>query len=47
MKPNYCPICLSDDEEDDFIITLCLHKICKNCFLQILRKNPFCPMCRK
>eukprot|EP01059_Diplonema_ambulator_P011331 TRINITY_DN21281_c0_g1_i1.p1 TRINITY_DN21281_c0_g1~~TRINITY_DN21281_c0_g1_i1.p1 ORF type:complete len:452 (+),score=99.97 TRINITY_DN21281_c0_g1_i1:111-1466(+) len=42
-----CPICLGDDEENEFITTNCSHKFHSTCILEYLRlRNRYqCPMC--
>ena len=39
-----CPICLED--VDNFIITVCNHKFCNDCFLPWVEKEDTCPVCR-
>tara|TARA_Y100000748_G_C15493292_1_gene487263 strand:- start:168 stop:983 length:816 start_codon:yes stop_codon:yes gene_type:complete len=39
-----CPICLEDI--DNFIITVCNHKFCNDCFIPWVQKEDTCPVCR-
>jgi hypothetical protein len=39
-----CPICL--ENVDNYIVTVCNHKFCNDCFLPWIEKENTCPICR-
>lgn len=42
-----CPICLNNKSSRYMITLECHHKICIQCSIEWLIKNPTCPLCRK
>ena len=44
-KEEICPICLENIKNKLFITTICKHKYCLECFLDLYDTR--CPMCRK
>ena len=51
MNENDCPICLENMGDNNYIVPLCCHKICMNCFIKNLKHNNAmsknCCLCRK
>jgi hypothetical protein len=43
---NFCPICFSDIEENQKIVTFCGHIFCISCIKKALEINANCPSCR-
>lgn len=39
-----CPICL--ENVDNYIVTVCNHKFCNDCFIPWVQKENTCPVCR-
>lgn len=39
-----CPICL--ENVDEYIVTVCNHKFCNDCFIPWIQKENTCPVCR-
>jgi len=39
-----CPICL--ENVDNYIVTVCNHKFCNDCFIPWIEKENTCPVCR-
>jgi hypothetical protein len=40
-----CIICF--DETETFIVFICNHKTCKNCYPKIMQTRPNCPLCNR
>ena len=50
-KDNDCPICMNDMGVNNYLVPVCGHKLCMNCFIKNIRQNKqqghLCCLCRK
>lgn len=50
-KDNDCPICMNDMGVNNYLVPVCGHKVCMNCFIKNIRQNKqqghLCCLCRK
>ena len=50
-KDNECPICMNDMGVNNYLVPVCGHKVCMNCFIKNIRQNKqqghLCCLCRK
>ena len=50
-KENECPICMNDMGVNNYLVPVCGHKVCMNCFIKNIRQNKqqghLCCLCRK
>ena len=50
-RDNDCPICMNDMGVNNYLVPVCGHKVCMNCFINNIRQNKqqghLCCLCRK
>ena len=50
-RDNDCPICMNDMGVNNYLVPVCGHKVCMNCFIKNIRQNKqqghLCCLCRK
>jgi|TARA_B110000285_G_scaffold77774_1_gene89567 hypothetical protein len=50
-RDNDCPICMNDMGVNNYLVPVCGHKLCMNCFIKNIRQNKqqghLCCLCRK
>ena len=50
-RDNDCPICTNDMGVNNYLVPVCGHKLCMNCFIKNIRQNKqqghLCCLCRK
>ena len=50
-KENECPICMNDMGVNNYLVPVCGHTVCMNCFIKNIRQNKhqghLCCLCRR
>ena len=50
-RDNDCPICMNDMGVNNYLVPVCGHKVCMNCFIKNIRQNKqqghLCCLCRR